>query len=239
MREKYKILYQDEYIIAVDKPTGMLSIKDREDSAVNIFDIVKKDFEDLRLIHRLDRDTSGLILFAKNIDSQREFSKLFETHNISKKYSALVVGHPNINGGIIDNYLEENPNIKGTYRVARNEKGKKALSIYNSIEIFKKHALVEFEIKTGRTHQIRVHAQYIGCPLAFDPLYNPKSGILVSDLKSKYKETRDEEQSIIRRLSLHSYSLEFFHPFLLQNIKIVCPYPRDIDKALEILRKYK
>lgn len=238
MKEKYTILYQDDYIIAVDKPSGLLSIKDREENTVNLFDIVKKDFEDLRLIHRLDRDTSGLILFAKNIEGQREFSKLFETHDIIKKYSALVVGCPNMEGGTIENCLEENPNLKGTYRVARSNKGKKAISVYSVLEKFKKHSLVEFDIKTGRTHQIRVHALYIGCPLAFDPLYNSKSGIMVSDLKPKYKETSQEEQSIIRRLSLHSHSLEFFHPFLNQNTKITCTYPRDINKSLEILKKY-
>jgi 23S rRNA-/tRNA-specific pseudouridylate synthase len=106
------------------------------------------------------------------------------------------------------------------------------------LEQYKRNCLIGFDIRTGRTHQIRVHAKFIGTPLAFDPLYNPQNGIFVSQLKPKFKQTLEEERSIIQRLSLHSQSLAFVHPITQEEHYIECPYPKDFEKALDILRKY-
>lgn len=231
------ILYEDSYFIAIDKPSGALSIPDRNQTEEDVFSYLQKKHDGLRLIHRIDRETSGVLIFAKTEEAQRELSRQFEHHTIEKRYIALVAKAPVESDGLIDNFIDENPNQKGTYRVAFKEKGKRAITCFRVLEHFKRHSLLEFDIKTGRTHQIRVHSQFIGCPLAYDPIYNSDNGIFLSRLKKNYK-GKEDERSIIQRLSLHAYSLSFDHPFKDERIKIVSPYPQDFEKAIEILRKY-
>lgn len=231
------ILFEDDYILAIDKPSGILSIPDRNQSEEDVFSYLKKNHATLRLVHRIDRETSGVLIFAKSEEAQRILSLQFEHHTIEKRYIALVSKAPVEEDGLIDNFIDENPNQKGTYRVAYKDKGKRAITCFRVLERFKRHSLLEFDIKTGRTHQIRVHAQFLGCPLAFDPIYNLDNGILLSKLKKNYK-GKEDERSIIQRLSLHAHSLAFEHPYTREFIKIVSPYPKDFEKAIEILRKY-
>ena len=170
------ILFEDDYFLAIDKPSGILSIPDRNQSEEDVFSYLKKNHTTLRLVHRIDRETSGVLIFAKSEDAQRLLSIQFEQHTIEKRYIALVSKAPVEGDGLIDNFIDENPNLKGTYRVAYKDKGKRAISCFRVLERFKRHSLLEFDIKTGRTHQIRVHAQFLGCPLAFDPIYNLENG---------------------------------------------------------------
>lgn len=231
------ILFEDNYFLAVDKPSGVLSIPPRSGEEEDIYSHFKAKYEDLRLVHRIDKDTSGILLFAKGEEAQRALSILFESHEIFKEYLALVAGIPKIEEGTVENYLDEHPNIKGTYRVAYQGKGKLAISHYRIVEKYKRHSLLAFQIETGRTHQIRVHSQFLGCPLAFDPIYNPHSGIFISRFIKNYK-AKDEERSIIQRLSLHAHIVRFFHPFTTEVVDILSPLPKDFQKAIDILRKY-
>lgn len=230
------ILFEDDYLMAIDKPSGVLCIPDRNQSEESIFAYLKRKYDQLYLVHRIDRETSGVFLLAKTEESQRSISKLFESHRIQKKYIALVHQSPIDDEGRLDNFLEENPNLKGSYRVAYHQKGKRAISNYKVLEKFKRHSLIEFEIETGRTHQIRVHASFLGCPLAYDPVYNLDNGIFLSRLKKNYQSM--EERSLIQRLSLHAHSVKMEHPVTLKALEIKSPFPKDLDKVISILRKY-
>lgn len=231
------ILFEDDYFLAVDKPSGVLSIPPRAGEEADIFSYFKAKYDHLRLVHRIDKETSGVLIFAKSEEAQRALSILFEDHTIFKEYKAIVSGIPKEVEGTIENYIDEHPNIKGTYRIAHQGKGKIAISHYQVVESFKRHSLVAFQIETGRTHQIRVHAQFLGCPLAYDPLYNPQNGIFLSRFIKNYK-GKEDERSIIQRLSLHAEILRFYHPFTNEVVDIQSPLPKDFQKALEILRKY-
>lgn len=231
------ILFEDDHFLAVDKPSGVLSIPPRNGEEEDIYSHFKAKYEDLRLVHRIDKDTSGILLFAKGEEAQRSLSLLFEHHTIFKEYKAILSAIPKEDEGIIENYLDEHPNVKGTYRVAFQGKGKLAISHYQIEEKYKRHSLVAFQIETGRTHQIRVHAQFLGCPLAYDPIYNPQNGIFLSRFIKNYK-GKEEERSIIQRLSLHAQTMRFYHPFTEEVIDIQSPFPKDFQKAVEILRKY-
>lgn len=231
------ILFEDEYYLAVDKPSGVLSIPNRDQSEEDIFTYLAKKYDDLKLVHRIDRETSGVLIFAKGTDAQRALSILFEHHTIFKEYIAIVSNIPRENEGTIDNFIDEHPNLKGTYRVAYHGKGKQAITHYQVVEKYKRHCLMSYQIETGRTHQIRVHSAFLGCPLGFDPIYNPQNGIFISQLKRNYKSNEDE-RSIIQRLSLHASVLRFYHPFTNEIVDIQSPYPKDFHKAMEILRKY-
>jgi 23S rRNA pseudouridine1911/1915/1917 synthase len=210
------ILFEDDYYIAVDKPSGVLSIPPRAGLEEDIFSFFKAKYDDLRLVHRIDKETSGVLI---------------------KEYKAILAGIPKEDSGTIENYLDEHPNVKGTYRLAYQGKGKLAISHYQIEEKFKRNCLVAFQIETGRTHQIRVHAQFLGCPLGYDPIYNPQNGIFLSRLIKNYK-GKDEERSIIQRLSLHAQTLRFYHPFTGEVVDIQSLFPRDFQKAIEILRKH-
>ncbi|MFN9321968.1 MAG: RluA family pseudouridine synthase [Chitinophagales bacterium] len=231
------ILFEDDYYIAVDKPSGVLSIPPRAGLEEDIFSFFKAKYDDLRLVHRIDKETSGVLIFAKGEEAQRSLSLLFEHHTIFKEDKAILAGIPKEDSGTIENYLDEHPNVKGTYRLAYQGKGKLAISHYQIEEKFKRNCLVAFQIETGRTHQIRVHAQFLGCPLGYDPIYNPQNGIFLSRLIKNYK-GKDEERSIIQRLSLHAQTLRFYHPFTGEVVDIQSLFPRDFQKAIEILRKH-
>lgn len=232
------ILFEDDHYIAVDKPSGVLSIPSRDGVDRDIFTQLSSRHSDLKLVHRIDKDTSGVLIFAKNSDAQRELSMLFEHHDIFKEYLALVSGIPREDSGTIDTYIDEHPNQKGSYRIAYQGKGKKAISHYEVVEKYKRHALLSFQIETGRTHQIRVHAAFLGCPLGYDPIYNPQNGIFISQFIRNYKGDKESERSIIQRLSLHASILRFYHPFTQKIVDIQSPIPPDFHKAIEILRKY-
>jgi 23S rRNA pseudouridine1911/1915/1917 synthase len=143
------ILFEDDYFLAVDKPSGVLSIPPRAGLEEDIFSFFKAKYEDLRLVHRIDKETSGVLIFAKGEEAQRRLSLLFEHHTIFKEYKAILAGIPKEDAGTIENYLDEHPNVKGTYRVAFQGKGKLAISHYQVEEKFKRHSLVAFQIETG------------------------------------------------------------------------------------------
>lgn len=231
------ILFEDNYFIAVDKPSGVLSIPPRSGKEEDIFTYFQAKYEGLRLVHRIDKDTSGVLIFAKSEEAQRSLSILFEQHGVFKEYFAILSNIPKQEEGTIENYIDEHPNQKGTYRIAYQGQGKLAISHYHIEEKFKRHSLVSFQIETGRTHQIRVHAHFLGCPLAFDPIYNPQNGIFISRFIKNYK-GKEEERSIIQRLSLHAKTMRFYHPFTQEITDIQSPFPKDFHKAIEILRKY-
>ncbi len=231
-------LFEDQHFISVDKPSGVLSIPSRSGEGEDIYTYLQKTHQNLKLVHRIDRDTSGVLIFAKTEEAQRELSILFEHHNIFKEYLAIVSGTPKQDEGTLETYIDEQPNLKGSYRVAYQGKGKKAITHYQVAERFKRNCLLSYQIETGRTHQIRVHSAFLGCPLAFDPLYNPNSGVFVSQLKRNYKLTDENERSAIQRLSLHAHILRFYHPFTNEVVDIKSPIPKDMVNCLEILRKY-
>ena len=216
-------LFEDEHYIAVDKPSGLLSIPNRNNSEVNVFDYLKRSYSDIKLIHRIDKATSGALIFAKSTDAQRELSILFEQHQIFKEYAAIVANSPKEESGTIENYIDEQPNKKGTYRIAYQGKGKIAVSHYEIKEKFRKHSLLSFQIETGRTHQIRVHAQYVGHALLGDDKYGPIDG------------NREFRELGLRRLFLHAASLRFKLPDSEQFLRVQAPLNDDLALLLEKL----
>jgi 23S rRNA pseudouridine955/2504/2580 synthase/23S rRNA pseudouridine1911/1915/1917 synthase len=195
--------------VAVNKPSGLLSIPDREGKEISLKDLLKEKYKDIYTVHRLDKDTSGLLLFAKNQVSHKHLSLQFESRQTKKIYLGLVVGCPEEPEGRIDSPIAEHPARNGTMIIHR--KGKESLTDYQVIENFGIFSLMQFRIHTGRTHQIRIHMKDIGHPVVCDNLYGDGKPVLVSSLKSKFKLSKDDEQErpILNRLALHAYQLSF------------------------------
>ena len=184
------ILKENEDFVIADKPSGLLAIAGRGDRAdeITLYSILKKKYGEIYIVHRLDRDVSGAILFAKNPEAHKYFSGLFETRSIEKKYVALV--HGQMTGkGRIDKPLKQ----RGSGRVSIVFDGKPSQTEWRVMKNYgKKWTLLEVEIVTGRRHQIRVHLYSEGHPVAGDYLYGDFS-----------------EQKNFPRIMLHSWRLKF------------------------------
>jgi RluA family pseudouridine synthase len=195
----------------------------------------------LRVVHRLDKETSGVLLFAKHVDAQRHLSHQFQNNAIEKEYLALVCGRPAADSGEIDAPLAPHPTSRKHMAVSKH--GRRALTLWRVEQRFRDFALLRVFPKTGKTHQIRVHLAHIGLPLALDPLYNPRrerdiSGLMLSQFKRGYRESKGQvERPLIARLTLHAEKLRFVHP-RGESTEIVAPIPKDFRATLNMLRKY-
>ncbi len=232
-------LYEDEDILIVNKPAGMLVVPDRFNAALPSLNktMEKKAGQKVWVVHRLDRDTSGVLCFAKNEVAHRYLSILFQERDVNKYYAGLVTGIVVPDNGRIENFIAEHPANNGKMIVAR--KGKVAVTDYKVAEQWPLYALMQFQIHTGRTHQIRVHMQSIGHPLVCDPLYGDGKPFMLSDIKRKYRmsEKDEEERPLLSRLALHAYKLEFYKE---DGTAVVAeaPLPKDMAACVKQLNKW-
>jgi 23S rRNA pseudouridine1911/1915/1917 synthase len=217
----------------------MLTIPDRTGSKDNLLALLQRQYEKVMVVHRIDRETSGILCFARTEDAHKNLSAQFEHHTTDKFYLAILDGALHHEEGEIDKPIAEHPGISGKMTVGFN--GKPALTFYRVTERFKRFSLAEVQIKTGRTHQIRVHFQSIGYPLAVDPLYGRRDGLLLSEIKSKgFKlgKFTEEERPILGRVSLHAYRLRIDHPVSGERMEFKAELPKDMEAVLSQIRKW-
>lgn len=236
MSKLLNIVFENEDCIVIDKPSGMLSIPDREQSQKSLKDHLQDQYGSIFTVHRLDRDTSGLIIFAKNESAHKFLSAQFENREAGKQYLGLVYGTLEQSEGIWDAPIREHAYIKGKMMVHRD--GKPSSTSYSLMDAAGPFSLVRFTIHTGRTHQIRVHAANAGHPIACDAIYGKPDPILLSAFKKKYKLSKSEESErpILQRLALHSHRLNLYLPDG-NNLQVEAPLPKDIRALLQQLKK--
>ena len=233
----FSIIFENNDFIAVDKTSGILTIPDRHDETqLSLYKILTQKYGKIFIVHRLDRDTSGLILFAKNEVTHKHLSQLFEQRNIEKNYLGIVRGSMPDKKGSINEPIAEHPFHKGEMTISK--KGKPSLTDYEVLEDYGIYSLVHFDIHSGRTHQIRVHTKSIGHPIICDSVYGDGKPILLSSFKKKYKLSQHdlEERPIINRLALHSHKLIFTDAYQKKHI-IEAPLPKDMKALLQQLKK--
>lgn len=233
-----EILFVDNDIIIVDKPSGVLSIPDRYKlDAMNLKKWLEQQFEKVFVVHRLDKDTSGVMVFARNAEAHRNLSLQFENHEIEKKYLAVVSSVLLNDDTDIDIPLMSDPRTPG--RMIPSARGKKSLTHIHVLERFRVATLVECTLKTGRQHQLRVHCAAIGHPLLVDALYGRSENFLLSNLKRRYNLRKLEmEKPIISRATLHAHSLGFKHPGSGEVQIFTSTIPKDFKALLTVMRKY-
>ncbi len=237
MKEKPVVIFEDEDLLIVNKPSAITVIPERiHTERENLQGILQKQYGRLFIVHRIDRATSGLVCFARNEAAHKNISLQFQNHQVQKFYRAIVKGRMKEKNGRIDLPIAENMAHAGTMLV--NKRGKDALTLYEVEEEFKNATLVKVEIKTGRTHQIRVHLTYIGYPLLVDEIYADAAAFYFSSIKKNYKHGDEEERPTIARLSLHASSLKLMHPTLNKEMFFESPLPKDMEIVLKLLRKY-
>ncbi len=234
----FDIIHEDDDLLVINKKSGVLSIPDRFNKfAPNIYSQLNKHYGQVFIVHRLDRDTSGVMMFAKNAETHKELNLDFESNDIRRVYHTIVDGLVFQDNFEIDIPLRASKKHLGT--TIPSAKGKPSLTIVKVLERFRNQTLLECELKSGRHHQIRVHLKTVGHPLLVDELYGKNSFFLLSYIKSKVNLKKGtEEIPIISRLTMHSHYLEFTHPTTKQRLSFNADYQKDFAALLQILRKY-
>ena len=233
----YTIIFENDDFIAVDKEPGMLTIPDRHDeSQLSLYSLLTKRYGKIFIVHRLDKETSGLILFAKNEKTHKYFSQLFEQRKIEKNYLGIVRGNMPAEKGSVNEPIAEHPYHKGEMIISK--KGKPSLTDYEVLEDYGIYSLVRFDIHSGRMHQIRVHTKSLGHPIVCDIVYGDGKPVFLSSFKKKYKLSQHdlEERPIVNRVGLHSHSLTFTDQYQKKHT-IEAPLPKDMKALLQQLKK--
>lgn len=233
-----QIIHSDADVILVNKPSGWLSIPDRHDPAIPCLkNWLTEMAGHIWVVHRIDRDTSGINLFARNASAHQHFNSLFESRRVAKEYLGLAMGMFSSPSGTFDQPIEEHPGQPGKMRVYRS--GKAAITHYTVVEQFKAFALLKLVIETGRTHQIRVHLQNAGHPLVGDPLYGDGQPVLLSQFKKKFNLSINEEaeRPLLARLALHAHAISYEGP-AEQIIRWEAPLAKDMEVTLKQIRKW-
>jgi 23S rRNA pseudouridine955/2504/2580 synthase/23S rRNA pseudouridine1911/1915/1917 synthase len=230
------IIEENENWIALNKPSGLLSIPDREGKESSLKILLQEKYKQVFTVHRLDKDTSGIIVFAKNEATHKHLSKQFEERLTEKIYVGLVIGSPTNKKGSINLPIAENTVKRGMMII--HQRGKESLTDYEVLNDFGIYSWMQFRIHTGRTHQIRIHMKDLGYPLVCDDLYGDGKAFLLSSIKSKFNLAKKEleERPILNRLALHAFQLNFH----LQNgekISLAAPLPKDLKATLQQLEK--
>lgn len=237
MKLKIETIFEDDDIIVINKPSGLLTIPDRyNDKLPTLINYLKIKYKDCFIVHRLDKDTSGVMVFAKNAVAHRNLNIQFENQQVKKIYHAIVQGVLSKDEISVDIPLIQNPHGVGVLPSIR---GKECLSIIKVIERFKIATLVEVNLVTGRQHQLRAHTAAIGHPLLVDDLYGDNSEFKLSSIKRRYNLKKNtQEKPIISRVTMHSRVIEFLHPTKNETVSFEANYPRDFEATIEVLRKY-
>jgi 23S rRNA pseudouridine955/2504/2580 synthase/23S rRNA pseudouridine1911/1915/1917 synthase len=233
--EEY-ILQEDESLVGINKPSGLLTIPDREGKDISLKQMLKNKYGEIFTVHRLDKDTSGVVVFAKKEEAHKQLSQLFEARETTKIYNGFVLGSPFQKSGTVNEPIAEHPVKKGLMTVYK--KGKESITEYEVLENFKMYSWMQFRILTGRTHQIRVHMKHLGNPIVCDELYGDGKPVLISSIKRKkfnLSKNAEEERPILSRLALHSSKLKF--ELNNKTYELEASLPKDLRALLQQLRK--
>jgi 23S rRNA pseudouridine1911/1915/1917 synthase len=241
------VLYEDEFLAVINKPHDMVVHPAKGHWSGTLVNALQFHFGQLSnvtgdyrpgIVHRLDRDTSGVILVAKDEMSHRDLSAQFEHRKIFKEYTAITAGVLDRDSDYIEGRIVRHPHDRVKMAVTDDEDdGKEACSYYEVIERFKGYTLVRVNPRTGRTHQIRVHLASVGCPVLADKIYSGRDFLKLSDLVGGLEEGADEV--LMPRQALHASRLRFFHPRLREMIEAEAPLPAEFQKTLAALRKHR
>ncbi len=245
------VVYEDEQVLLINKPVNMVvhpAIGNHSGTLVQAvlyhlqkekIEIAEEDLPRYGLVHRIDKNTSGLIVFAKTPFASQHLSRQFYYHSVKRKYIALVWGNVIENTGTIRTYIgrDEKNRKKFTNYKEADEMGKESITHFTVLERFFYVTLIECQLETGRTHQIRVHLQHIGHPLFNDPEYGGNY-IVKGTIFSKYKQFVDNCFQICPRVALHAKTLGFVHPTTHKNMHFDSVLPNDMQLVIEKWRNY-
>ncbi len=220
-----KKLFEDEWLLVIDKPVGLVVHPGAGEKRETVLDLFRHEYPQINemaenerpgIVHRLDKDTSGVLILAKSEEAVRKMQELFQEREMQKTYLALVAGSMRFRNGTIDQPLARSLRNRARYEVVGEDREdrREAFTEFSVIREFNKFTFVRLMPRTGRTHQLRVHLAHFGCPVLGDILYG----------KSKGKD--------FPRLALHAFRIEFTHPFTNERVTVTSPLPLDLRQFI-------
>jgi 23S rRNA pseudouridine1911/1915/1917 synthase len=249
------ILHEDDSIVVVDKPAAMIVHPAKGHWEGTLASALAHHFDKLSsrggptrpgIVHRLDRDTSGVIVVAKNDQAHDALAMQFKSRAVEKEYLAIVAGAPNLDRDVIDEPIGKHPKHREKKAIRReDESARPAVTEYEVVERFRGYTLVRVRPKTGRTHQIRLHLAHIGCPVLCDRLYGGRACLTEVELIPRdelpQEITGDAafSEPLLDRQALHAHRLAFAHPTSGERIQFEAPLPRDMERTLAALRRWR
>ena len=244
-----EVVFEDEYLTVVNKPSDMVTHPSRGNWRGTLVNAIQFHLDRLStvsgeerpgIVHRLDRDTTGLLVVVKDDLAHRRLALQFEHRTVDKEYLAIVYGEPERDGDYIEQPIGFHRTIRERMAIRpTQEGGREAATFYEVIERFRGFALVRCRPTTGRTHQIRVHLTHIGHPIVADKAYSGRNRLTLADLDVPGAEADDPSALLIDRQALHAHGLRFTHPMTEQIIELNAPLPPDMSRALEALRLHR
>lgn len=239
-KSRWSIIHEDDHIIVIDKPADWSSIPDRfDESKQNIYTSLSSYREEIFIVHRLDRETSGVMLLAKTSEAHKFLSEQFENRKVEKVYHAFVETSPREDVFTIDAPIAYSNATAG--QVYINKTGKESFTEFKLLERWKDYSLLECRPKSGRMHQIRIHLKHAGIPLIIDSKYGNRSEFKISEIKQKKKyhlKKNTSERPLLKRHTLHAYSLAFTHPENQKRQEYIAEYPKDLRALKNQLGKW-
>jgi 23S rRNA pseudouridine1911/1915/1917 synthase len=241
------ILYEDQWLALVNKPADMVVHPAKGNWSGTLVNALQWHFREhlstgnghLRagIVHRLDKDTSGVILIAKDDVTHRDLAMQFESRKVFKEYVTIVAGELDRDSDYIEGAMKMHPHDRLKMIVSSDPDAKHALSYYEVLERFRGFTLVKVQPRTGRTHQIRVHLLHVGCAVLADKIYGGRSQVKLSEIW--HEAPTDDDAVLISRQALHAFRLRFQHPRTGQWIEAEAPLPPDMRRVLEALRQHR
>lgn len=242
-----QVLYEDEFLAVINKPADMVTHPGKANFTGTLAAAVQFHFDQLSdvagqlrpgIVHRLDRDTTGVIVIAKDNQVHHRLTRQFERREVKKEYRALVRGTLDRDADYIRTHLKVHPRVREKMIVcAPDEKSREAVTFYRVLERMRGFTYVQLLPETGRTHQLRVHLQHLRCPIVADKLYAGHDRLLLSELTGSV--TSADEPPLISRQALHAHQLTLRHPVTEAIMEFEAPLPDDFEQALQALRTYR
>jgi 23S rRNA pseudouridine1911/1915/1917 synthase len=243
------IIYEDEWLALINKPSDMVVHPAKGNWSGTLVNALHYHFQNLSnangkyragIVHRLDRDTSGVILIAKDEDVHRELSAAFEQRKVFKEYLTITCGELDRDSDYIEGRIKHHPTDRVKMFVTHDpndEEAKDACTYYEVMERFRGYSFVRVQPRTGRTHQIRVHLTSIGNAVLADKVYGGRDSLRLSDINGQIPDETD--RVLITRQALHAWHLRFLHPKLGRWMEFEAPLPKDITGTLDALRQWR
>lgn len=234
----YSVIYSDDDIIALNKKSGLCVAADRYDEEAPRLDLIaQEEFGNLFAVHRIDKDTSGIVVYARNEAAHKNLCDQFAGRKVHKIYHCLVRGRPLWSDLKVT--LPLMPDGDARHRTVVNKThGKDSVTDFRFIGACGPFSWIEARPLTGRTHQIRAHLSANNLSIVCDPLYSGNQrGVYLSELKKRYNGDLEMERPLINRLALHAWKIQFEHPATKQPVEFVAPYPKDLEVTRKQLAK--
>jgi 23S rRNA pseudouridine1911/1915/1917 synthase len=244
------ILYEDEWLAVINKPANMVVHPAKGNWSGTLVNALQFRFSELStangdyrpgIVHRLDRDTSGAILIAKDEFVHRELASHFENRRIFKEYLAITAGVLDRDRDYVDAAIAHHKfdRIKMIVAGDDDDNAKDACSFYEVIERFRGYTFCRVQPRTGRTHQIRVHLASVGCPVLADKVYGGRDSFRLSDIVPESNLQGEADELLLDRQALHAARIRFLHPRKKEWIEVSAPLPDDMNKTLAALRRWR